>query len=187
MHDHLKLNLINKEFYFKKIQNNEEKFKNLLKIIQSTVLNKKNKDKDIIDIFSDLRTKLLILNEDKKEKKSKVNNNSYVIIENNNIIKNINNENIDGKIENNINKKKEDKYKENNIINDINNNNINIDELPFLEFERDFYSNTIFDKIDKKYIINPKKEFMKTIFGAYFEKSFFSNNTFQKMKILYLN
>ena len=73
----------------------------------------------------------------------------------------------------------------NNMDNNIDNNSI--DELPFLKLEKEFYTQNIFDKIDKKYIINPKKELMKTIFGVYFEHSFFHNNNFEKMKYLYLN
>ena len=45
----------------------------------------------------------------------------------------------------------------------------------------------ILEKIDKYTIINPKKEFMKKIFGIYYSDAFFENDTFEKLKQLYLN
>ena len=45
----------------------------------------------------------------------------------------------------------------------------------------------ILDKLDKYSAINPKKELMKNIFGAYFYKSFFENESFKKLKTIYLN
>ena len=59
------------------------------------------------------------------------------------------------------------------------------EELPLLELPTNSYN--IFDEIDKNYIINPKKELMKIIFGAYFEESFFNNEIFQKLKYIFLN
>ena len=43
------------------------------------------------------------------------------------------------------------------------------------------------EKLDKLCVINPKKEFMKKIFGVYFSDSFFENATFKKLKTLYFN
>ena len=45
----------------------------------------------------------------------------------------------------------------------------------------------ILNKLDKYSIINPKKEFMKIIFGTYFSSSFFENDSFKKLKEIYLN
>ena len=45
----------------------------------------------------------------------------------------------------------------------------------------------ILNKLDKYTIINPKKEFMKIIFGTYFSKSFYENDSFKKLRTIYLN
>ena len=213
LHDHFKLNLIYKDFYFKKIQNNDPNLKNLLKSIQSSVFNKKNKGKDVVDIFNEsIKNEFLNLYEEKEKEKEKerksVDINSEML---ENISKDVdktlkkkNTTNInEEKIANIINKEKEDKNEEiNNIIKNftiINNNdneiknleneneneNNSIEELESLEL-KNCYKN-IFDGIDKNYIINPKKELMRTIFGVYFEKTFYNNNTFEKMKNYYLS
>jgi len=108
--------------------------------------------------------------------------------------------------------KAEDEYNDfnmyaNNINNDINKSNFkdrksidssydeenseeedpNINDIPLIALSEDLYSKNIFDKVDKLFITNPKKELMKTIFGIYFEESFFNNETFNKMKKYYLN
>jgi hypothetical protein len=49
------------------------------------------------------------------------------------------------------------------------------------------YAKCILEKIDKYIIVNPKKEFMKKIFGIYYSDAFFENETFKKLKTLYLN
>ena len=65
---------------------------------------------------------------------------------------------------------------------DMNELNSNIEEYELFELDKELYSKNIFDIIDKTYIINPKKQLMKTIFGIYFEESFFNNKTFMKLK-----
>ena len=64
---------------------------------------------------------------------------------------------------------------------------VNVNDIPMIELSEDLYSKNTLDKIDKLFITNPKKELMKTIFGIYFEESFFNNETFNKMKKYYLN
>ena len=65
---------------------------------------------------------------------------------------------------------------------DMNELNSNIEEYELFELDKELYSKNIFDIIDKTYIINPKKQLMKTIFRIYFEESFFNNKTFMKLK-----
>ena len=49
------------------------------------------------------------------------------------------------------------------------------------------HTKNILEKIDEHIVINPKKEYMKKIFGVYFSDSFFENETFKKLKTFYLN
>ena len=47
--------------------------------------------------------------------------------------------------------------------------------------------NCFFDQYDEMYLKNPKKELMNTIFAYNFQKSFFNNTIFKKLKAYYLN
>ena len=47
--------------------------------------------------------------------------------------------------------------------------------------------NCFFDQYDEMYLKNPKKELMSTIFAYIFQKSFFNNKLFKKLKTYYLN
>ena len=113
------------------------------------------------------------------------------------IVNNKNEASKEQEITNNINKSNNDLPLEEKILNNNINetkvgnieekeNNLN-EEIPLLELTKDLYSKNIFDKIDKSYVINPKKELMKNIFGIYFEHSFFNNKLFKKMRNYYLN
>ena len=169
LNDHLRLNNFYKNFYFRKIQNNNYNLKNVLKLIQTSIFDKKNKNKIdanscITEIekqlsnFEDVTEKII------EEKKDNISNEILLI-------------NIDNNINNNI----ENKKKEKDEKNDDN------DEIPLLELKNELFSHIIFDDINKEYIKNIKKELMKNIFGIYFEESFYNNKTFQKMKNYYLN
>ena len=79
--------------------------------------------------------------------------------------------------------------KENNIEN-MNNNDASFKEkLDTLKFSinNSHMIMNILNKIDKYMSLNPKKELMKNVFGIYFSESFFENETFQKLKNIYLN
>ena len=217
--DHIKLNDLYKDFYSRKIQNNDLVLRNVLKIIVTIIFNKKNKKKQstdfIIEIEKELSNNDIILGrksvdinmqnqiQDKMDinesnipkKRSSFSNNNIEV--NNVITPNKEEDNKNNEINNN-----EKEYENNNLI--INNDNEIIndkeeensdnekenekpEEIILLDLSYDIYSKNIFDKIDKNYIINPKKELMKTLFGIYFEKSFFNNKTFQIMKNYFLN
>ena len=177
-----------------------------LKKLESITDNKQgNNQKKKAKFFSFYRIKALKNKEEEKEKEeNKDENINEVNIENKeggiyddfNMIDNDNGNYIDNDINNGIN---------NNIINNDNlqdnkSSNSNSDEesneeedglnensIPKLVLFEDLFSKNIFDKVDKSYITNPKKELMKTIFGIYFEEFFFNNETFNKMKNYYLN
>ena len=129
--DHLKLNQINKDFYFKKFQTNDSTLRNVLKIIQNSLFNKKNKGKDLIDIFNDINKDCLLI-EDKNERNS-LKINSHLI---DNISKDIQEplkkmysfeccQNIDNNT-NIIDKEKQEKEQNNKDINDQNEKNNNL-------------------------------------------------------------
>ena len=247
--DHLKINQINKDFYCKKPPNNNFILKNLFKIIQNKIFDKKNKNKkDMVVIFNSLEKEI-------NDFKVKLKEENYIEFDLNELKKSIKKENInqqildntpplekklspnniqikdknkdvkektkkDNKDEININEKEDNilsiNFTETTKINDLStintisdsekeiekivskanvkedgkddNNYIEeIEELPLFELESKSYPKNIFEEIDKNYIINPKKQFMKIIFGTYFEETFFNNETFQKLKFIFLN
>jgi len=201
LNDHLKLFHINKDFFHRKIQNISDNQENTLKSIQLILFSKKNKvnydllpdyvmqiEKSFDDVNIGRRSEAVnskITEEmiiDKTPKKKRY---SFDFNDSNKIISKFNDE------EENNEKKK---INLNNYINDPDNNkddmnelNSDIEEYELFELDKELYSKNIFDIIDKTYIINPKKQLMKTIFGIYFEESFFNNKTFKKLKNYYLN
>ena len=163
--DHLKLNQIIKDYYFKKFQTNDIVLKNVLKIIQNSIFNKKNKEKkDLVEIFNEMNKEFLLI-EDKTERnscfkiRSKMLDNiskevqeplkkmntfeSYQIIENNTII---------------MDKEKQDKKEETsngiNGQNDKNNNNLVINYTDTIATS-DISLNNIINDVE---IENEKKE-----------------------------
>ena len=201
LNDHLKLFHLNKDFFHRKIQNMNDNQENTLKNIQLILFGKKNKinydilpdyviqiEKNFDDVNIGRRseavnpkfTEEMIIEKTKKKKRY-----SFDI---NDSIKN--KTNFNDEEENN---KKKNKLV-NNYINDPDNDkddipelNNDIEEFELFELPKELYSKNIFDKIDKTYIINPKKQLMKIIFGIFFEESFFNNKTFKKLKNYYLN
>ena len=211
--DHLKLNLIYKDFFTKSGQTNESKLKNMLKSIQSILFNKKYKNIDPNALINNIENEFSNY-ESKSEKpissNSKGSNNSYG---SNPGQKNITTSGSKDSFEGNQNKNLELLFPPE-IFGDVskliivNDNNINDkgdnkdnDSFEQIEIEEsgETQSNilvksiinsptkNILDKLDKHSILNPKKELMKTIFGTYFSKSFFENESFKKLKTKFLN
>ena len=264
LEDHLKLNQINKDYYLKKIHNDDLILRNVSKIIQNNIFNKKNKGKDLLEIENEMEKELSNIEENKKRKSGELNSQMLDSISKE-VIKTSpkrtsynGNENEEEKNINIIDKESPDKEREINLnvigqnekgnnyliinytgtmtTNDISPNNIILndialenetmednqkddkndekkeekkdeeknekkdekkdekekeekkeEEIPLLEFASNLYPKNIFEEIDKNFIINPKKKFMKIIFGVYFDDFFFNNKTFEQLKIYYLN
>ena len=230
------LSQVNKDFFFKKITNNDFSLREAFKIIQVNIFNqieimnknKSNKNsegKDHNKIAEDISqefSKIQIIIGRKKSdninikfEKSKLKYSSTFNENKSNIFNKLKKDkkitkidNID-KIEKNIPSINEENdenssdqnsvkhSKTNNNLNNNNNNNPNAidfeneeeaeDEELSLELKNEIYSRNSFDQIDKTYIINPKKELMKTTFSLFFEDSFFNNKTFENLKNYYLN
>ena len=221
INDHLKMNLICKDFYFKKKNTNDNDLKNMLKTIQAVVFNKKLKNIEKLDLIKDIETEFK--NGEVKPRKStnsRESNNSNgsnpkkgqtnsigskdssdggtpgktsdnIIITDINIESN-NPESNEFTVTNENNIKKEEtviiKEQEKPDIKKVTINESFNDQIESLKqaINNSHYKN-ILEKIDKFSIINPKKEFMKTIFGTYFEEAFYENTTFKKLKMLFLN
>ena len=215
INDLILLNQVNKDFFFKKITNNDFYLKEVFKVIQTNIFkeielfnrskdNKNNEMKNQNDIVDDIEKELATIKVkpkrnipciNAKSEKNKIKISSTFNAENINIINNLKLDNS----ENNINSINEEND-ENPIflgrntefinMNKIDFNNVNDSddekELP-LELKSESYLKNSFDQIDKTYIINIKKELMKITFGLFFEESFFNNKTFEKMKTYYLN
>ena len=159
LNDHLRfINLI-KNFYTQR-KTNDNNLKNLISIIQSSFV--KNKNKELSVCLTEIE-KQLSSSGGKDERKEKKNKTEII---NNGILE------INFLEKEEIKDKEEIKGKE---------------EIQLLEIQKESLSHINFNEIDKNYIFNVKKKIMKTIFGIYFEKSFFYNETFEKMKKYYLN
>ena len=213
LNDHFKLNLICKDIYYRKLQTTDSNLKNMLRSIQVIIFNKKLKNIEKIDLVNAIETEFST-NEIKLMKENSINSrgssnsggsnpqkrhsNSTGSKDSSDGTPNKNNEIIlsseiykepggDFIFVNEKNIKNNEildyKYEINEQINESFNEQIEI--LKNLINKSHFKNNL--DKLDKFSSINPKKEFMKTIFAPFFSDSFFENETFKKMKMLYLN
>ena len=213
LNDHFKLNLICKDFFYRKFQTTDSNLKNMLKSIQVIIFNKKLKNIEKIDLVNSIETEFST-NEIKLMKENSVNSrgssnsggsnpqkrhsNSTGSKDSSDGTPNKNNEIIlsseiykepggdfifvnEKNIKNNENS--DYKYEINEQINESFNEQI--ETLKNL-INKSHFKNTL-DKLDKYSSINPKKEFMKTIFAPFFSDSFFENDTFKKMKMIFLN
>ena len=231
--DHLRLNLLYKGFYARKIRNNDIFLQRLLNIVVNQMFknNKKSKNKDnssaisisssVKELEEELAKKPKIIERKSADLSSQIKNNinDINILDRRNTVyktedinklinlkmkkednKNDKNKSDNNKKINNIEKKDKNSINENLIINNVDNNNeIKIEkqyieknvikdiEISYFDLKNDIYSNIFLDEMDRSYILNPKKQLMKTIFGIYFEKSFFNNKTFIKLKNYFLN
>ena len=210
LNDHLKLNLICKDFYSKSNQTTEGNLKYMLKSIQNILFNKKYKNLDISALINDIENEFSNY-EDKSGKiissSSKGSNNSN----GSNQVKNITLSSGSKESHEGIQSKNLDFLfppeifgEASKFININNENNINencnnsfeevrieeIEETPsnsLMRLIKNSPTKNILDKLDKYSTINPKKELMKTKFGAYFYKSFFENERFKNLKTIFLN
>ena len=216
LNDHLKLNLICKDYYFRKYQINDSNIKNMLKSIQVVIFNKKLKNIEKIDLVNSVETEFTT-NEIKSRKDTSVNSRGSGGSDGsnpNNQKRCTNSTGSKDSGDGNQSKISEisvspeiifensnfNPVNEGNILNEGNPNdnyernenyNKNFSDQSLLkEFEKklnDSYTKNILDKLDKFTVINPKKELMKTIFSTYFSKSFYENETFKKLKMSFLN
>ena len=215
LNDHFKLNLICKDFFNNKLPTDDTNLKNMLKSIQVIIFDKNYKFDEKEDLAQKIETEFKT--NDLKNRKSKNSRDSSgssgsnpkkrlsgsfgskdsldgtigtFSSSSNTIIKfsEINNEqdNFDVVSENNI--KIEEPPSEKKEKKEITINESFIEQIEsLLELMKKSQTKNILEKLDKLSIINPKKDFMKKIFGVYFSDSFFENTTFKKLKTLYFN
>ena len=213
LNDHLKINLIYKDYYSKSNQTNDTSLKNMLKAIQGTIFNKKFKNVESTDLINNIENDFSNL-ESKTGKSSNINSkssgstgsnpspkgytkssgskDSLEGIQNKNF-EFINSPEIYGEFSKYI------------FVNDTNNKSNDNNSFEEIEFKEDNdgslnnkinslmelinHSNTknILNKLDKYSTINPKKEIMNIIFGTYFSETFFENESFKNLKNVFLN
>jgi hypothetical protein len=154
---------LNKKFFFGNVPSPDNKYHELIKIINSKAF-RKDPNKEIEAYF---------------EKIKKTNNNKSVIED-----KKENKKDKDKNLE--IKDNKKDTLINNNDIkndeeekNDIENRSV--------EFPKDINRITFFDDLDKAFLINPKKEIMNNIFSIYYKDFLFYNETFCRMRDYYIN
>ena len=210
--DHFKMNFICKEYYFKKRTTNDSDLKNMLKTIQVILFNKKLKNIDKKDLIQEI-DKEFKTNEIKSRKSDNSRGSSNSTGSNpkktntsslgskdsfdgsapgssSDIILEINRESNDFEISGVHNIKKDENIttQEKTEIKEVTINESFNDQIESLkQLIEESNKKNILENIDKYSIINPKKEFMKKIFGIYYSDAFFENDTFQKLKQLYLN
>ena len=201
INDHFKLNLICKDYYDTKHNTNDNDLKNMLKSIKIIIFDKNLKNNEKLDLVNKIEAEFKT-NEIKSRKSTnsrgssdsngsnpqKKFSNSFgskdsfdggLAINDFIIFPEINNES------NNINIINEDISLNKNeiIVNDSFNEKIKL----LKESMQNSHTKNILKKLDRYSVINPKKEFMKKIFGIYFSESFFENTTFKTLKNIYLN
>ena len=201
--DHFKLSNICKDFYFRKYQASDYNLTNMLKSIQAVIFSKKIKNIEMNDLVTNIETEFI--NHENKSGKGnnpnsrtsgnssgsspKIFTSSAGSKESLDIIQPSDLEVVSSENQNIIIVNEQNIKKENNIEN-MNNNDASFKEkLDTLKFSinNSHMIMNILNKIDKYMSLNPKKELMKNVFGIYFSESFFENETFQKLKNIYLN
>ena len=201
--DHFKLSNICKDFYSRKYHTSDYNLTNMLKSIQAVIFSKKIKNIEINDLVTNIETEFI--NHENKSGKGnnpnsrtsgnssgsspKIFTSSAGSKESLDIIQPSDLEVVSSENQNIIVVNEQNIKKENNIEN-MNNNDASFKEkLDTLKFSinNSHMIMNILNKIDKYMSLNPKKELMKNVFGIYFSESFFENETFQKLKNIYLN
>ena len=210
--DHFKMNFICKEYYYKKRTTNDSDLKNMLKTIQVIIFNKKLKNIEKHDLVQEIE-KEFKTNEIKSRKSENSRGSSNSTGSNpkkthtsslgskdsfdgsnpstsSDVVIGINRESNEFEINSILNIKKDENLipLEKNEIKEVTINESFNDQIQSLKkLIKECNEKNILEKIDKYTIINPKKEFMKKIFGIYYSDAFFENDTFEKLKQLYLN
>ena len=154
---------LNKKFFFGRVPSPNNKYHELIKVINSRAF-KKDPNKEIEIYFEKIKKTKdnKSANEDKKENKKEKDKNLEI---------------KDNKKDILINDKdtKDDEKEKNDIENKL------------IEFPKDINRITFFDDLDKTILINPKKEIMNNIFSIYYKDILYYNETFCRMRDYYIN
>ena len=214
LNDHFKLNLISKDYYHNKRPTDDSNLKNMLKSIQVIIFDKNYKFDEKEDLTQKIE-KEFKTNEikNRKSKNSRDSsgssgsnskkrlsgsfgskdssdgiNGTFSSSYSNIMFSEINNEQNDFDVVNENNIKIEENPSDKIEKKEMAINESFTEQIEFLKgLIQKSHTKNIMEKLDKLCVINPKKEFMKKIFGVYFSDSFFENATFKKLKTLYFN